>query len=65
MKVWTTKYALTKGIIEADARQLSKGAVCVLQVHCGLPSDWFYAGEWCASKEESIAKAEEMRKKAN
>ena len=62
MKVWITKYALTKGIIEAEGE--------VVRDHPNI----FYANEivnglfgegkeWHRTKESAIQKAEEMRQK--
>lgn len=62
MKVWITKYALTDGIIEADAEP------CGLDV---ISASWdngercnnFKGEEWWRSKKIAIEVAEEMRQK--
>ena len=62
MKVWITKYALTDGIIEADAE------LCGLDI---ISASWdngarcnnFKGEEWWSTKKNAIEKAEEMRQK--
>ena len=63
MKVWITKYALTKGIIEADGELTSSDSVSILSRDLSLPTHWFYKGDWFSDKESAIQKAEEMRQK--
>ena len=63
MKVWITKYALTKGIIEADARLTSSDSISIKELNSDLNSNWFYKGDWHSDKESAIKKAEEMRQK--
>ena len=63
MKVWITKYALTRGIIEADGKLTSSDFVSILNQDLSLPTHWFYKGEWFSDKESAIHKAEEMRQK--
>jgi hypothetical protein len=69
MKVWITKYALTKGILEAEAiEELSDrpAGVNTIEAYGGNGRELFYGEgkEWHESKESAIAKAEEMRVKA-
>lgn len=60
MKVWITKYALTRGIIESEGEELSKtmirvrGAAVKCQVYSIFP-------DWWPSKESAILRAEQMR----
>ena len=61
MKVWITKYALTKGIIEADGELTSSESVSILNRGLSLPTHWFYKGDWHSDKQTAIKKAEEMR----
>ena len=63
MKVWITKYALTRGIIEADVKLTSSDSVSILSRDLLLPTHWFYKGDWFSDKESAIQKAEEMRQK--
>lgn len=63
MKVWITKYALTKGIIEADGELISSDSVSILNRGLSLPTHWFYKGDWHSDKQSAIQKAEEMRQK--
>lgn len=63
MKVWITKYALTKGIIETEAKLTSKDSVSVTEFDPRLEMHWFYKGDWHKDKESAIKRAEEMRKK--
>lgn len=60
MKVWITKYALERGVIEADARLLSlyeNFARC----DNGTQKYYFSGSEWSFKKEDAVAKANEMR----
>ena len=63
MKVWITKYALTKGVIEADGELTSSESVSILNRGLSLPTHWFYKGDWHSDKQSAIKKAEEMRQK--
>lgn len=63
MKVWITKYALSRGIIEADGEFTSSDSVSILNRDLPLPTHWFYKGDWHSDKESAIKKAEEMRQK--
>jgi len=65
MTVWITKYALTKGIIEAEAKKTSYDSVLIniKGLDLKLPTNWFYQGDWHTTKEAAIVKAEEMRQK--
>ena len=63
MKVWITKYALTKGVIEADGELTSSDSVSILNRDLSLSTHWFYKGDWFSDKESAIQKAEEMRQK--
>ena len=62
MKLWITKYALTKGISEIECEDFENGAVKETE----NPFPTFYHGEgseWHQTKESAIKKAEEMRQK--
>ncbi len=62
MKVYVTKYALTKGIFEMNVESQSEDGKSVF----GKAWDQFYHGqglEWCKDKASAIARAEEMRQK--
>lgn len=61
MKVWITKYALTKGIIEVEVDSTSSGSIIVKTGD--LKGSWFYHTHYCTSKQEAIVKANEMRRK--
>ena len=63
MKVWITKYALTKGVIETDGELTSSDSVSVLNRDLSLPTHWFYKGDWHSDEQSAIKKAEEMRQK--
>ena len=63
MKVWITKYALSRGIIEADGEFTGFDSVSILNRDLSLPTHWFYKGDWHSDKESAIKKAEEMRQK--
>lgn len=62
MKVWITKHALTRGIIEADAERQSDDGKTIY----GEGWAWSYRGqgvEWCKTKAAAIERAKEMRDK--
>ena len=62
MKVWITKYALTRGIFEMDIESQSEDGKSVY----GKAWNQCYHGqgiEWCKTKAAAIARAEEMRRK--
>lgn len=63
MKVWITKYALTKGIVEREGKLTSNNSISIINQGRSLPTYWFYEGEWYSDKESAIKKAEEMRQK--
>lgn len=65
MKIWVTKYALTKGILEAD-----DGEICeivpkgMIRSKClGGGHTYFHKPDWHESKEEADEQAEKMRLK--
>lgn len=63
MKVWITKYALTQGIIEKEAREC-KGFDGMIQTEEKYPA--YFRGEgkdWHRTKESAIKRAEDMRQK--
>lgn len=62
MKVWITKYALTKGIFEMDVESQSEDGKVVY----GKAWNQCFHGQgvdWCKTKAAAIARAEEMRNK--
>lgn len=63
MKVWITKYALTLGIIEADAE--STQSVGMIKLVGGRIHDYYHGDgkEWHPTREGAVRKAEEMRLK--
>ena len=63
MKVWITKYALTDGIIEADAESCGNSSIASVSWNNGTRCTKLYWGEYYLSKESAIKKAEEMRQK--
>lgn len=65
MKVWITKYALTQGIVEAEAKKTSNDSVSINIKDLAFPTNWFYKGDWHENKNDAIKKAEEMRQKKN
>ena len=62
MKVWITKYALTDGIIEAEAETSGFDTITATwdnETRCYN----FKGEEWWAEKKNAVEKAEEMRQK--
>mgnify|MGYP001618935395 CR=1 FL=1 len=64
MKVFITKYALTKGILERDVEvcsDMSDDMVHVIDnIYCG---EYYRGNEWHVSKDNAIAKSEDMKQK--
>ena len=56
--VWITKYALTTGISESDATQCADNAV---SWHRNGYMYWYRKPDWHLTKEEALARAEQMR----
>lgn len=65
MKVWITKYALTRGIIEAEPGIIGSYSVSIYRSNDYLPTNLFdiKSGNIHFSKQSAIQKAEEMRQK--
>lgn len=68
MKVWITKYALTRGIIGVESKEAYIGGYCVVkenQINKNGRDVCVHLvyGDWDENKESAINKAEEMRKK--
>ena len=66
MKVWITKYALTKGIYSADVvGNMGTGdtGVCVVDINGHNRQSYFFRNDWHKTKKAAIARAKEMRKK--
>lgn len=61
MKIWITKYALTRGIIEAEIDMRIGESITITWIN-KCPGTYFKPDEWFESKEDAIKKAEEMRK---
>lgn len=61
MKVWITRYALTVGIIEAEAVKSSSNFLKITEGE--FEDSWFTTRDCCECKQEAIKKAEEMRRK--
>lgn len=61
MKVYVTRYALTKGIYQVEAKLVREGMVEVKSVS-GTMTYYLHGKDWHETKESAIARAEEMRK---
>ena len=62
-EIWTTKYALTAGIVRTQAK-ISDRFAHVPPGSAGHQIDGFYHGEgreWCRTEAEALARAEQMR----
>ena len=60
MKVYITKYALTHGIMEEEAEEVSQK---MIRVRSRNYDSFFHGNEWHTSKKQAIAQAEKMRTK--
>lgn len=59
MKVWITKYALTRGILERDG-DICEGNTNLFRVTNKYP-EYYHGGDWHKTEEAARAKAEKMR----
>lgn len=65
MKIWITKYALTKGILEKEAEidfHETMASVPSADIRLGW-TDYFHRPNWHKTQEEARARAEVMRQK--
>lgn len=60
MKVWITKYALTRGILEREVEDCGDG---IVKDDSSYITCYYNKKDYCLDNESAIAKAEEMRKK--
>jgi hypothetical protein len=58
MKVYITKYALTKGIFELDAVQTDNPRMIASR---GQWTNYYHKPDWHSSKSDAINRAEDMR----
>ena len=63
MKVWITKYALTRGIYEIEAKVCKSVNSQMIQEVGGQYSMYYHNDEWHETKKEAVAYAESMRDK--
>lgn len=59
MKVWITKYALTRGVFQLYVVDLGNGIVR----SSSNALEHYHKRDWHLAKESAISRAEEMRKK--
>jgi hypothetical protein len=62
MKVYVTKYALTSGIIETEARVCASVSGKMIETQGGY-KQYFHKPDWYETKEEAVKRAELMRDK--
>lgn len=60
MKVWITKYALTEGILEKEAKDEHDGCVSVRE---GGFTSYFHGKDWHIDRKMAALRAENMRTK--
>lgn len=62
MKVWITKYALSVGIVETEARLVTSGSQCIwARMRFNEPEQYFLEKEYWLSFEDGKADAEQRR----
>lgn len=62
MKVWITKYALTSGIFEAEAKICTNISPTMISVNeDGTPNQCFHGNDWHRTVGDALSRAEEMR----
>lgn len=63
MKIYVTKYALTKGILEEEAEPVANVETMVKVFKSGYIPSYYHSGEWFLNRKEAIDKANNMRLK--
>lgn len=63
MKVWITKYALTQGIFEKEAKECDRPGMISIDEGYGCVYFHDEGKDWCRTRESAIKRAEEMRQK--
>ncbi len=61
MKVYITKYALTDGIVECEARATCRPPMIVAEYGGPHTGYYMHGGEWHNCRADAVAKAEAMR----
>jgi hypothetical protein len=62
--VWITKYALTKGIYQVVVEHTTREeSVQTLNDSFFSHKQYFHSGEWHATREDAVSRAEQMRDK--
>jgi len=64
--IWVTKYALTQGIFEYDAKTTHQPNMVFVPAHTddkghALLTQYFHSKDWHTTREAAVARAEEMR----
>lgn len=63
MKIYVTKYALSRGVFEAEA-EVDENGFAVVRRSGWTGFDQYFHGEgrdWCSTKEQALEAAEKMR----
>lgn len=60
IKIYITKYALTQGILEKDAKIVEPGMVVV---NDGVASSYYHGDDWHETLDDAKERAEQMRRK--
>lgn len=60
MKVYISKYALSVGVFEVDGELTREGGISYTPQDGGL-RQYYYGSDWHHTKEQAVAKAEDMR----
>jgi hypothetical protein len=63
MKVYITKYALTRGIIDEKEVEICKNIPNMVECREAFFHDYFHKPDWHETKEEAIKRAELMKNK--
>lgn len=63
MKVWTTKYALTGGIVEVEVEDRGGGMVRALSTAIQSGMAYYGPKQWYLTEQEAKIEAEKMRLK--
>ena len=59
--VWITKYALTRGIFKRELIEVDGDCATVVDENGMNRKDLYFRNDWHSTKEDAIARSEEMR----
>jgi hypothetical protein len=61
LEIWSTKYALTKGIVHYQQAEQSREFPTMVGIKGECMDSYLHAGDWHTTRKAAVKKAEEMR----